>query len=169
MSCALWKICIPRNTRMIYLRVFIVVCPFSIIATPQLATKIRHVLPRPSPRHIFRAKINASYIFHKFIYISSSDKWQYIVKNICEIHKNALLSVLQRHELPLSFWIFISQVPSYSMFWYTGTCPSTVRKEARNAKDGMKLYNTDSRNSTAIIRQWINKINKWINNKQMNE
>jgi hypothetical protein len=29
----------------------------------------------------------ASYIFNMFIYISYSDKWQYIVKNKCKIHK----------------------------------------------------------------------------------
>jgi hypothetical protein len=57
--------------------------------------------------------IYASYIFNMFIYISSSDKWQYMVKNICKIHKNNLLSVLQQHGLPLFIWIFISQVTSH--------------------------------------------------------
>jgi hypothetical protein len=162
----MWKICIPRNTRMFYLRVFIVVCPFLIIATSQLATKIdmsclvHHLDIYFGLEWTCGFIINASYIFHMFIYISSSDKWQYIVKNRGKIHKNALLSVLKRHGLLLSFWVFISQVSSYSMFWYTGTRPGIVRKEARDAKDGIKLYNTDSRDSTAIIRQWINKINE---------
>jgi hypothetical protein len=57
--------------------------------------------------------IYASYIFNLFIYISYLDKRQYIVKNKCKIHKNTLLSVLQRHGLPLFIWIFISQVPSH--------------------------------------------------------
>jgi hypothetical protein len=114
-----WKRCIPRNTRMF---IYVLICHVSFFQVPQLYNKLHKIDMSCLAHHIdicFGLKwtsgliIYASYIFHMFIYISSSDKWQYIIKNKCKIHKNTLLSVLLRHGLPLAFEFFISQEPSH--------------------------------------------------------
>jgi hypothetical protein len=102
--------------------IYVLICHGPIFHALQLHNKIQKINMSCFAHHLdilFGQKwtcgliIYASYIFHMFIYISSSDKWQYIFKNNCKIYKNILLSVFQRHGLPLFIWIFISQVPSH--------------------------------------------------------
>jgi hypothetical protein len=102
--------------------IYVLICHVPVFHVLQLYNKLQKINMSYLAHHLdilFGLKwtcgliIYASYISNMFIYISSSDKWQYIVKKNGKIHKNTLLSVLQRHRLPLFIWIFISQVPSH--------------------------------------------------------
>jgi hypothetical protein len=111
-----WKRCIPRNTRMFYLCADLSCARFSCIASYKKSTCLTSPITSTYLSG-WNEPVAWLYMHHTYLLCSFTyhlrTNGSTLSKNKCKIHKNTLLSVLQRHGLPLFIWIFVSQVPSH--------------------------------------------------------